>query len=121
MKKKLMTRKLTKSKFNQIVICFRFLILLFYSDAGEQSVGKPREEVMFDEASGRTRRKAVFNDNLEDELGDDDDDEDDEDDVGEDDDKDLDDEKDEDEEDEEEEDYEDIKLKPTNSKVNDHF
>ena len=68
--------------------------------------GKPREEIVHDEASGRTRRRAVFNDNLEDEIGDDDDDEEDEEDRI-----------DEEGEDEEEE-YEEIKLRPINPKVN---
>lgn len=62
--------------------------------------GKPREEIVHDEVSGRTRRRAVFNDNLDDEIGDDDDDEEDEEDQ-------LDD----------EEDFEEIKLHPINSKV----
>ena len=40
---------------------------------------KPREEIVHDQVSGRMRRKAVFNDNLENEIGDEDDDEEDED------------------------------------------
>lgn len=35
--------------------------------------GKPREEIVHDEVSGRTRRKAIFSDNLEEEIGDEDD------------------------------------------------
>ena len=65
--------------------------------------GKPREEIVHDEVSGRTRRRAVFNDNLDDEIGDDDDDEEDEADQ-------LDDE-------DGEEDFEEIKLHPINSKA----
>ncbi|XP_045029896.1 ribosome biogenesis protein BMS1 homolog [Daphnia magna] len=49
-----------------------------YSDQEDEAGGKPREEIVHDEVSGRTRRKAVFNDNLEEELGDDDDEEDEE-------------------------------------------
>ena len=40
--------------------------------------GQPREELVHDEVSGRMRRKAVFNDKLEDEIGDGDDDDEDE-------------------------------------------
>ncbi len=65
--------------------------------------GKPREEIVHDEVSGRTRRRAVFNDNLDDEIGDDDDEEEDEEDP-------LDDEG-------GEEDFDEIKLHPINSKV----
>lgn len=64
--------------------------------------GKPREEIVHDEVSGRTRRRAVFNDNLDNEIGDDDDDEEDEEDQLEDD---------------GEEDEEEIKLRPINSEV----
>jgi ribosome biogenesis protein BMS1 len=64
--------------------------------------GKPREEIVHDEVSGRTRRRAVFNDNLDNEIGDDDDDEEDEEDQLEDD---------------GEEDEEEIKLRPINSEA----
>ena len=46
-------------------------------DPSEESgsvTSQPREEKVFDETSGRVRRRAVFNDNLDDEVGDSEDD-----------------------------------------------
>ena len=51
----------------------------------EEEVQHPREEIVHDQ--GRVRRRAIFDDNLEDEIGDDDDEDDD---GGEDDDGDFD-------------------------------
>ena len=49
------------------------------SEESGSVTGQPKEEKVFDEASGRVRRRAVFNDNLDAEVGDsEDDDEDDE-------------------------------------------
>lgn len=67
------------------------------------SVGKPREEIVHDQVSGRTRRRAVFNDNLEEELGDDDDDDEEEEDAM--------------DEGDNEPDFEEIKLRPINPQV----
>ena len=69
--------------------------------------GQPREELVHDEISGRMRRKAVFNDKLEDEIGDGDDDE--EDDQANDD---------EEIEDDEEEEYSGIRFRSVSDKVN---
>ena len=44
------------------------------SEGSEPVVGQPKEEKVFDEATGRVRRRAVFNDNLDDEIGDSDED-----------------------------------------------
>lgn len=79
---------------------------LIFRDVADD--GKPREEIVHDQASGRTRRRAVFNDNLENEIGDDDDEEEDEEDQ-------MDEEG---EDEEEEEEYEEIKLRSLNPKVN---